>query len=98
MPDRKCYDCGKALAKSLVDHAYRYDHGMPIQLRSITKWSCTCGYCEVDIPRMGPLHETIAQELAKADSSRVAMSFSFKEGSRGVADGVWSVAMVSSTP
>ena len=63
MPDRKCHDCGKALTKSLVDHAYRYDRGTPIQLRSITKWSCMCGYWEVEIPRMGPLHETIAQTL-----------------------------------
>jgi hypothetical protein len=38
-------------------------HHAPIQLQSITRLSCTCGYYEIEIPKMGPLHEAIAQAL-----------------------------------
>ena len=86
-----CFDCGGPLTKSLVDHPYRYDHGAPILLRSITKLSCTCGYYEVVIPKPGPLHEALAQALSVMRVKRDGLAFLFEDGGRGVADGTWSV-------
>jgi len=88
---RRCFDCGATLARSLADHAYRYDHGAPIQLRAIVRWSCACGYYEVEIPRMGPLHRTIEQALQAPDVKREDLALLFEEGSRGIEDGTWSV-------
>ena len=90
---RRCFDCRGVLTKSLIDHAYRYDRGASIQLRSIIKWSCACGYYEVEIPRMGPLHEAIAQALNVLHVKRDAMSFSFTDGPHGVKDGAWGVIL-----
>ena len=86
---RRCFDCGGDLTKSLVDHAYRYDHGEPIRLRSIARWSCACGYYEVEFPRMGPLHRAIEQALQAPAVKREKLSLFFKEGSRGIEDGTW---------
>lgn len=91
-----CLDCGAPLKKTRVDHAYRYDRGKPIQLRSITKWSCKCGFYEVEIPKMGPLHEAIAQALSTLRVKRDALTFFFETGTRGVEDGAWGVSIHTS--
>jgi hypothetical protein len=88
-----CLDCGVALSKSLIDHPYRYDRGQPIWLRSITKLSCTCGYYEIEIPKMGPLHEAIAQALKVLRVGRDAITLFFRKGKRGVEDGEWGVSI-----
>jgi hypothetical protein len=91
-----CLDCGAPLSKSLVDHPYRYDRGRPIWLRSITKLSCKkCDYYEIEIPRMGPLHEAISQSLHVLRVGRDAIAFFFKKGKRGVEDGEWGVSIRS---
>jgi hypothetical protein len=86
-----CLDCDRLLTKSLVDYPYHYDHGAPIQLRSITRLSCTCGYYEIEIPKMGPLHETIAQALSVLHVKRDALVFFFKKGRWPIKDGHWNV-------
>jgi hypothetical protein len=91
----RCLDCGATLTKRLVDHPYRYDRRAPIRLRSITKLSCTCGYSEIAIPRMGPLHETIALALRTLRVRRDAITFFFKKGKRGAEDGAWGVILQS---
>jgi hypothetical protein len=92
-----CLDCGSALSKSLVEHPYRYDRGQPIWLQSITKLSCKCGYHEIEIPKMGPLHEVIKQSLSVLRVGRDALAFFFEKGKRGVVDGEWGVIVRSST-
>lgn len=84
-----CLECGKRLTKIIVDRAYRYDSGTPIQLRSISRWSCSCGYYEDEIPKMGPLHAAIAQALEGLNVKRGDLAFRFEEGSLGVTDGTW---------
>jgi hypothetical protein len=86
---RGCFHCNKAFTESFVDHAYRYDHGAPIQLRSIARCSCDCGYYEIAIPKMTALHEAIAQALIAQGVDRAAIAFIFEKGSRGVEDGMW---------
>ena len=93
---RGCVDCGSLLTKSLVDHPYRYDSRAPIQLRSIARHSCGCGYYEIAIPRMNLLHEAISQALNVLRVKRDAMSFIFEEGKLGVKDGAWGVIIRSS--
>jgi len=93
MTSPRCIDCGQPLTKGLTDHAYRYDRGAPIQLRAITKWSCACGYWDVEIPRMGPLHEAIAAALRVLRVKRTALVLFFKEGARGVEDGEWGMVV-----
>ena len=89
-----CFDCGGPLTKSTVEqHPYRYDQGPPVQLRSVTKRSCACGYYEVEIPRVGPLHEAIAQTLKVMRAKRDAVAFIFQAGPRGVEDGTWGVVI-----
>lgn len=92
-----CPDCGGTLTKSTVDqHSYRYDHGKPLLLREIHKHACACGYYEVEIPRMGPLHETIKQTLSVLRVKRDAIAFIFEEGPGGVRDGQWG-ALIQTT-
>jgi hypothetical protein len=86
---RRCFHCSKEFTEALVDLAYRYDSGAPIQLQSIAKCSCDCGYSEIAIPRMEALHAAIAQALSAQGADRAAIAFVFEEGSRGIEDGVW---------
>lgn len=91
--NRRCCDCQGPLTKSLVDHAYCYDHGEPIQLLAIVKWACSCGYYEIEIPRMGPLHRAIEEALNGADVKREALTFRFENGPNGLRDGAWAVSV-----
>ena len=87
---RRCYHCDKEFTEAIVDHAHRYDHGAPIQLRSIAKCSCDgCGYSEVAIPRMEVLHAAIAAALGVPGVDRAGLAFVFERGSRGIEDGAW---------
>jgi hypothetical protein len=86
---RSCFHCCKECTESFVDHAYGYDHVAPIQLRSIAKRSCDCGYYEVALPKMSALHEMIAHALIVQGVDRATIAFIFERGSRGVEDGVW---------
>ena len=87
---RRCFDCGADLVRGVTDHAYPYDsHEEPVQLRAIGRWTCACGYYETEIPRMGPLHETIAAALRVPGVKRSQLAFSFTEGDRGVENGIW---------
>lgn len=86
-----CLDCGKPLEATKRDHLYGYDHGEQILLREITVQVCTCGYYEVEIPRMGPLHEAIKQAIDVLRTKRENLSFFFTPGDHGVRDGAWGV-------
>jgi hypothetical protein len=90
-----CLDCGKPLAKKKRDHLYGYDHGKKILLREMTILVCACGYSEIEIPRMGPLHETIKQALSTLRVKRDALAFFFTPGDHGVRDGAWGVVVRS---
>lgn len=57
---------------------------------------CACGHYEVEIPRIGPLHETIAQALSVLRVPRKNLVFFFKHGTKGVEDGAWGVSILSS--
>lgn len=92
-----CLDCGKQLTKKKRDHLYKYDHGKKILLRGMTHLVCTCGYYEVEFPRIGPLHATIKQALSVLHVERGDLAFFFKPGDRGVVDGEWGV-QISSVP
>ena len=83
------------MSKTSGDHAYGYDHGKKILLRGITIQRCACGYYEVELPRMGPLHETIAQTLSTLHVRRENLSFFFQCGPKGVEDGAWGVSILS---
>lgn len=95
MKKHACLDCGKSMTKTKDDLAYGYDHGKKILLRGITIQRCTCGYYEVEIPRMGPLHETIAEALNVLRVPREKLSFFFECGPKGVEDGAWGVSVLS---
>jgi len=95
MKKRACLDCGKPMMKTQGDHAYGYDHGKKILLRGITIQRCACGYYEVEIPRIDPLHETIAEALNVLRVPREKLSFFFERGPKGVEDGAWGVALHS---
>jgi hypothetical protein len=91
---RACPDCGGTLTKSTIDqHPYRYDHGKSLRLLALNKHACACGYYEIEIPKMEPLHETIAQTLKVLHVKRDAVAFIFKEGPGGVIDGEWAVLL-----
>lgn len=83
--------------KTVGDHRYRYERGITITLRSITKRSCSCGFNTVDIPRMGPLHRAIAHALGTLKIPHEAMAFTFENGPNGTKDGCWGATVVSST-
>ena len=89
----KCLECGEPMAETTGDHAYAYDHGKKILLRDMTIWRCACTNYEVEIPRMGPLHEAIAQALSVLREPRENLVFFFKRGPRGVEDGAWGVVI-----
>jgi hypothetical protein len=86
-----CLDCGKPLEKTTRDHLYGYDRGEKILLREITVRTCSCGYYEVEIPKMGPLHEAIRQALGVLRAKRGDLAFTFTPGDHGVRDGAWGV-------
>jgi len=88
-----CFDCGKPLEATKRDHLYGYDHGKKILLREVTFLACTCGYYEIEIPRMGPLHEAISQALSVLHAKRENLSFIFAPGDHGVRDGAWGVVV-----
>ena len=91
---RACPDCGSTLTKSTVDqHAYRYDRGKPLKLLALDKHACTCGYYAIEIPRMGPLHETIEQALSVLHAKRDTLAFIFNKGPDGVIDGEWAILL-----
>jgi hypothetical protein len=90
-----CFDCGKPLEKTTRDHLYGYDHGPKILLRAVTFQVCACGYYEVEIPKMGPLHETIEQALGVLHAKRDDLCFIFTPGEHGVRDGAWGVSVRS---
>ena len=77
------------------DHAYGYDHGKKILLRGMTILRCACGYYGVEIPRIGPLHETIAQALNVLRGRRENLVFFFERGAKGIEDGAWGVSILS---
>jgi len=80
------------------DHAYGYDHGKKLLLRGMTILRCACGHYEIEIPRIGPLHEVIAQALSVLRAPRENLVFFFKRGSKGVEDGAWGVSILSGPP
>ena len=88
-----CPDCGSALETTTRDHLYGYDHGEKILLRGVTVWTCACGYHEVEIPKMGPLHEAIRQALDVLRTKRADLALVFSPGDRGVPDGAWGVVV-----
>ena len=91
-----CPDCDQPLTKSVLDHyPYGYDHGAPIQLRKITRHACACGYYEIEFPKMGPLHDAIAQALNVLHVKRDDLEFFFTNGPKGVVDGEWGVCVSS---
>jgi hypothetical protein len=94
----KCLECGESMSKTSGDHDYGYDHGKKILLRDLTIRRCPCGHYEVEIPRMGPLHEAIAQALSVLRIPRESLAFFFKPGSKGVEDGAWDVSILSGAP
>lgn len=91
----ECLDCGKPMSKTTADHAYGYDHGKKLLLRGMTILRCACGHYEVEIPRIGPLHETIAQALSVLHVRRDKLIFFFQRGTKGVEDGAWGVSILS---
>ena len=92
-----CLDCGKPLKKTTRDHLYGYDHGKKILLRAVSVLVCECGYCGVEIPKMGPLHEAINQALSVLRAKRADLSFVFTPGDHGVRDGAWGVIVRSAS-
>jgi hypothetical protein len=89
----KCLDCGETLSVTYRDHAYGYDRGQKIMLRGMKILSCVCGHSEVEIPRIGPLHTTIAQTLSALRAKREDLTFFFERGKKGVEDGEWGVVV-----
>ena len=96
MKSRKCLECGELMSATSSDHAYGYDHGKKLLLRGMTIQRCACGHNEVEIPRIGPLHETIAQVLSVLRVPRESLIFFFEHGPKGVEDGAWGVSVSSS--
>jgi hypothetical protein len=94
----KCLECGELMSKSSGDHAYGYDHGKKLLLREMTFRRCACGRYEIEIPRIGPLHEAIAQALSVLRVPREKLVFFFEHGVKGVEDGAWGVSLLSSAP
>jgi hypothetical protein len=90
-----CFDCGKPLSKTTRDHLYGYDHGKKILLREVAYYVCECGYYEIEIPKIGPLHEAISQALRVLRTKREDLSFIFAPGDHGVRDGAWGVVVRS---
>ena len=88
-----CLDCGRTLTEKKQDHHYGYDRGQKILLREMTCLVCECGYREVCIPRMGPLHATIKQALSVLRAKRGDLAFFFELGDHGVRDGAWGVVV-----
>ena len=92
-----CIECGAPMSKTTGDHAYGYDQGKKILLRDMTIWRCPCTIEEVEIPRVGPLHETIAQALSVLREPREKLVFFFQPGPKGIEDGAWGVCLLSSS-
>ena len=92
---RDCLECGAQMSATSADHAYGYDHGKKLLLRGMTILRCACGHYEVEIPRIGPLHETIAQALSVMWVPRESLIFFFEQGPKGVEDGAWGVSVSS---
>ena len=95
---RGCLDCGSALVDETRDHLYGFDRGPKILLRDITYLVCSCGYYEVCIPRMGPLHDAITEALNVLRTKRDRISFFFSPGDHGVRDGAWGVRLRGADP
>ena len=84
------------MSATSADHAYGYDHGKKLMLRGMTLLRCVCGHYEIEIPRVGPLHETISQVLRMLRVPRESLIFFFEHGPKGVEDGAWGVSVLSS--
>jgi hypothetical protein len=93
-----CLECGEPMSKTSGDHAYGYDHGKKLLLRGMTILRCACGHYEIEIPRIGPLHEVIAQALSVLRVPRDSLVFFFTRGPKGVEDGAWGVSILSGSP
>lgn len=76
------------------DHAYSYDHGDKILLKSIKHLSCGCGAAQVEFPRIAQLHRTIETAIRcykRQGVRRQDLAFVFEYGEKGVEDGSWAV-------
>lgn len=89
----KCLECGALMRATTGDHAYGFDRGKKIKLHGLTIQRCPEGHYEVEIPRMGPLHEAIGEALNTLRVPRDSLSFSFTPGPKGIMDGAWGVVI-----
>lgn len=61
----KCDECGATMTGPVSSQIEDYEGISGLTVSGVERWECSCGNDVESIPQIGPLHQTIAEFLAR---------------------------------